>query len=452
MMDKNKSNRRSFLKTSTLGTVGTMSIPAFLGACSNSSSKEDNLKDVIVPEILASAPDGKPLKAGLIGCGGRGAGAAVNFIEAGNGLQITALGDVFKSKIDITREVLKEKGQNIPVENCFVGFDAYRKVIDSDVDVILLCTPPVFRPIHFEYAIQKGKHCFVEKPCAVDPVGARKMLMLGKQAAQQNLSVMSGLVMRYQKNRIETYRRVAAGAIGELISAHISRFSGVLWFRQREKDWDDMTYMLHNWINFCWLCGDHIVENFIHETDLMRWFMGDKIPIRAEGVGARHRAPIGDMYDFFSVEYLFDNDFRAHCTNRKMDGCDNKNITMLYGSKGYTNCWDKIFNLDGTVAWAYPFPKPEDADQSMKVPDGYAQELIQMVTAIRSNNPMNDIERHVHSILMAMMGRESAYTGKFVTWDQIMASDQKLGPDTYEFGPIPGIKEEAPIPGVPPKM
>ena len=231
MKEQFKSDRRSFFKTSAMGALGTMSIPVFLGSCSGSASKDDKLKDVVVPEIREKALEGKPLKAGLVGCGGRGTGAAINFLDAGNDLQITAIGDIFIDKLDACRESLKKKGQQITDENCFIGFDAYKKVIDSGVDVVLLCTPPVFRPMHFEYAINQGKDCFIEKPCAVDPVGARKMQILGKQAAQQNLSVISGTINRSKKDCIETYRRVAGGAIGEIVSAHVSRMGGALWFR-----------------------------------------------------------------------------------------------------------------------------------------------------------------------------------------------------------------------------
>ncbi|MDR1172416.1 MAG: Gfo/Idh/MocA family oxidoreductase [Bacteroidales bacterium] len=452
MKEQFKSSRRSFFKTSALGAIGTMSVPALLGSCSGSASKEEKLKDVVVPEILQAAPDGKPLKAGLVGCGGRGTGAAEDFINAGNGLQVTAIGDIFKDKLDSCRETLKAKGQNIPDENCFLGFDAYQKVIDSDVDVVLLCTPPVFRPMHFEYAIKKGKHCFIEKPCAVDPVGARQMLVLGKQAFQQGLSVISGTIRRSQKDCIETYRRVAGGAIGEIISAHVSRLGGALWFRQREKGWDDMEYMMRNWVNFCWTSGDLVVEQFIHEIDMMSWFMGDKKPLRAEATGGRQCRVTGDMYDFFSIEYVYDNGHRALCTSRQIGGCDSNHLVMIYGTKGYTNCFDTIFNHDGTVAWKYPHPGPEDADRSMEVPNPYVQEHIRLVTAIRTNKTMSDVEQHVQSTLMAIMGRESAYTGKFVTWDQVMASTQKLGPETYQFGPVPGIKEEVPVAGVAPKV
>ena len=418
-------NRRSFLKKSTLGTVGAMSIPTIIGGCSNSAREEETLCEVAVPEILDKAPDGRPLKAGLIGCGGRGTGAACNFLDSGNDLQITAIGDTFKDKLDVCREALKGRGQQIADENCFVGFDAYRKVIDSDVDLILHCTPAIFRPLHCEYAVSKGKHCFVEKPCAVDPVGARKMLAVGKQAAQQNLSVMSGFIRRWQKDCVETYRRVAGGAIGQIVSAHVSRMGSAVWFRQREKEWSDAEYMIRNWINFICMDGDLLVDNLIHEIDMMSWFMGNKRPERAEGTGGRHRAVIGDMYDFWSAEYLFEKGFRAHCTNRYINGCDNQNIVMLYGTKGYVDIYKgKIHDLDGEVT---------------------------LIKAIRTNQPFNDMELHVQSTLMGIMAREAAYTGKFVTWDQIMASDQKLGPETWQLGPIPGFHENIPLPGTPHK-
>ncbi|MDR3267481.1 MAG: Gfo/Idh/MocA family oxidoreductase [Tannerella sp.] len=443
-------NRRSFFKNSALGVMGTVSIPAFLSSCSGSASGENRLKEVAVPEILAAAPDGPPLKAGLIGCGGRGTGAACNFLDAGKGLQITALGDVFPDKLAACHKTLAERGQTVAEDQCFLGFEAYQKVIDSGVDVILLCTPPVFRPLHFEYAVEKNKHCFIEKPCAVDPVGARQMMALGRYAEQQGLRIISGTIRRSQKDCIETWRRVAGGAIGEIVSAHVSRMGGALWYVQRRPEWSDMEYMLRNWVNFCWTSGDHIVEQFIHEIDLMSWFTGDKRPVRAEATGGRQRRVTGDMYDHFSVEYLYENGHRAHCTTRQIGGCDVQGAVMVYGTEGYTNCYDTIYHLDGTVAWKYPLPKPEDADQSMAVPDPFVQEHIRLITAIRTGQPLNDVEKHVQSTLMAIMGRESAYTGKFVTWDQVMASDQKFGPETYQFGPVPGICEVIPVAGTAP--
>lgn len=449
-----KIDRRDFLKKSVCTTAGAIAVPGIiLSSCSGKKEPKLDLDAVDVPEILTKAPDGKPLRAGLIGCGGRGTGAAENFVDAGDGLTVVAMGDIFEDKLKASREQLASKGIVVPEENCFIGFDAYKKVIDSDVDVVLLCTPPVFRPEHFAYAVEKGKHVFVEKPCAVDPVGARKMLALAKQAEAKGLCVISGTIRRSQKDCIETYKRVAAGMIGDIVSCHVVRHGGKLWHITRKPGWSDMEYMLRNWANFCWTSGDFIVEQFIHEIDMMTWFIGDKHPVKAQATGGRARRVTGDMYDHISVEYVYENGHRAHCTSRQIGSCDGEHCVMVYGTKGYTNCFDTIWNLDGTVAWQYPKPEADAADQSMAVPNPYVEEHIRLVRAIRENTPLNDMEKHVQSVLIAMMGRMSAYTGKFVTWDEILASKLDLTPVKFEFGPVEGgVVEEFPLPGEPYKL
>ena len=447
MKDVLNVNRRGFLKESALGMIGAMTVPAIITGCTPTGG--DKLKDVVVPELLDKAPDGRPLKAGLIGCGGRGTGAVMDFLRAGDGLQLVAIGDVLEDKMRSCHQTLKEQGVEIADENCFVGFDAYKKVIDSDIDIVLHCSPPVFRPMQFDYAIEKGKHCFIEKPCGVDPVGVRQILATAKRATAQGLSVISGTIRRSQRDCVETYRRVAGGAIGEIVSAHVVRMGSALWFVKRRPEWSDMEYMLRNWVNFCWTSGDFIVEQFIHEIDQMNWFLGDIHPVRAEATGGRHRRNTGDMYDFISVEYVYENGMRAHCTSRQMNGCDNLTRIYVYGTKGYTNCSDTIFNLDGTEAWKYPKPAKDAEDQSMAVLDPFVQEHIRLVSAIRKNQPVNDAEILAQSVLIAMMGRMSAYTGKFVSWDEVITSPMKLGPDTYEFGPVPNVPEEYPVPGTP---
>jgi len=450
-MNEIKTNRRSFFKASALGALGTLTAPSLLTGCAGVGSKDVPLREIIVPEILEIAPDGIPLKAGLVGCGGRGTGAALNFLDAGNGLQVTALGDVFEDRLLTCREALKKNGHTIDDKNCFTGFDCYKKVIDSGVDIVLLCTPPIFRPEHFDYAINKGKHCFIEKPCAVDPVGARQVIATGKKAKQQGLSVISGIAGRSAKNNIETYKRVAGGAIGDLVSAHVSRMGGSLWFRERQPGWSDMEYMLRNWVNFCRTSGDFIVEMFIHQIDRMSWFIGDIPPTRAEATGGRLRRVTGDQHDFISVEYVYgDGNLRAHCTCRQINKCDNQSIVMLYGTKGYTNCSNTIYNYDGSIKWEYPLPPRDHPDYKKMVPDPSVQEHIRYITAIRTGKAVNDTDQHALSTLMAIMGREAAYTGKFITWEQIMSSNQKLSFDSYAFGPIPGFNEEVPLAGAPP--
>ena len=442
-------NRRSFISLSSLAAIGAIGSAGLISSCSGQAKK----KDVELPVFLTRAPDGNPIKAGLIGCGGRGTGAAVNFLDAGPNLQITALGDVFKDKLDQCRDQLKKSNHavEIPDENCFIGFDAYQKVIDSGVDVVLLCTPPAFRPYHIEAAVDAGKHIFMEKPVAVDPVGARKVMISVKRAQDKGLCMVSGTIRRVQKDFVETWRRVANGAIGEIVSAHITRNGGGLWVVQRQPGWTDMEYMLRNWANFCWLSGDHIVEQFIHEVDVMNWYIG-KNPVKAMGWGGRQRRVTGDQYDFFSVEYVYDNGMHTHCAARQITGCSNLTEQFIVGTKGFANAKGMIYNLKGEEIWKYPHPEEGSTDETWKVTDPFVQEHINLVTGIRTGNTVNDGEAQVNSTLITIMGRMSAYTGKDVTWDELMNSDLSLGPKVFEFGPVPDIPETPPVIGVAPKL
>lgn len=442
-------DRRSFISLSSMAAIGAIGSAGLVSSCSG----EPKNKEIELPAFLTQAPDGKPIKAGLIGCGGRGTGAAVNFLDAGPNLQITALGDVFKDKLDQCRDQLRKSNHavEIPDENCFIGFDAYQKVIDSGVDVVLLCTPPAFRPYHIEAAVDAGKHIFMEKPVAVDPVGARKVMISVKRAQDKGLCMVSGTIRRVQKDFVETWRRVANGAIGEIVSAHITRNGGGLWVVQRQPGWTDMEYMLRNWANFCWLSGDHIVEQFIHEVDVMNWYIG-KNPVKAMGWGGRQRRVTGDQYDFFSVEYVYDNGMHTHCAARQITGCSNLTEQFIVGTEGYANAKGMIFNLKGEEIWKYPHPEEGSTDETWKVTDPFVQEHINLVTGIRTGNTVNDGEAQVNSTLITIMGRMSAYTGKDVSWDELMNSDLALGPKVFEFGPVPDIPEVPPVIGVAPNL
>ena len=436
-------DRRNFITKTALGTIGAAGI---LTSCSGPSPKKEIIK---LPKLLEQAPDGQVLKAGLIGCGGRGTGAAINFLDAGPNLQITALGDVFQDKIDNCRAKLKqEKGVEIADENCFIGFDSYEKVIGSEVDIVLLCTPPHFRPAHVEAAVNARKHIFMEKPVAVDPTGARSVMASAKKAQAIGLNMVSGTIRRVQKDYMETWRRVANGEIGEITGAYILRNGGALWFRQRQPEWSDMEYMLRNWVNFCWLSGDHITEQFIHEIDVMNWHIGQN-PKRAVGYGGRQRRVTGDQFDFFSIEYEYENGMRAHCAARQINGCTNKKVEQINCTNGYADASGKLYDLKGSLVWEYPHPEESDTASEWKVTNPFVQEHINLVTGIRTGNPVNDAEAQVNSTLITMMGRISAYTGKDVTWEEIMNSDLYLGPKTYILGPVPGIPEEIPVAGVP---
>jgi len=441
-------DRRSFIAKTTLAAIGAAGVSNLLSSCSGEPGKEE----VKLPEFLTKAPDGQVLKAGLIGCGGRGTGAAINYLDAGPNLQITALGDVFRDRLDQCREQLKkEKNVEIADEKCFVGFDSYEKVIDSGVDVVLLCTPPHFRPVHVAAAVNAGKHIFMEKPIAVDPVGARSVMVSAARAKEKGLCIISGTIRRVQKDFVETWRRVVNGEIGEIVSAHITRNGGSLWVIQRQPGWTDMEYMLRNWANFCWLSGDHIVEQFIHEVDVMNWYLG-KIPVKAMGWGGRQRRVTGDQYDFFSIEYVYDNGMHTHCAARQITGCSNLTEQFIVGTKGFANARGMIYNLIGEEIWKYPQPEEGSTDETWKVTDPYVQEHINLITGIRRGNAISDAEAQINSTLITIMGRMSAYTGKDVTWEEVMNSDLYLGPKTYEFGPVPGIPETPPVIGAEPKL
>lgn len=440
-MNSKDLKRRDFLTKATLGTVGAA---AFVSACS-ADSKTLTIDEP--PELLDQAPDGKVIRAGLIGCGGRGTGAAINFLDAGPNLEIVALGDVFQDRIDGCRASLKEKkGVEIADENCFLGFDSYQKVIDSGVDVVLLCTPPHFRPKHVEEAINAHKHVFMEKPVAVDPAGARSVLVSSKMAESRGLCMVSGTVRRVQKDYMTTQMKVANGEIGEIVGAHIVRNGGALWYKNRLPEWTDMEYMIRNWVNFCWLSGDHITEQFIHEIDAMSWHMG-RTPVKAVGWGGRQRRVTGDQYDFFNVDYIYENGVRAHCAARQINGCTNGKVERIVGTKGVAIASGQILDVHGNEVWQYPKPEEGDTESKWKVTNPFVQEHINLVTGIRTGNTVNDAEAQVNSTLMTIMGRISAYTGKEVTWEEIMNSDLYLGPKTYAMGPVPGIPEEIPLAG-----
>jgi len=446
MKNKPGIDRRNFITKTALGTIGAAGI---LTSCSGPSDKKT---EKALPEMPDQAPDGKLLKAGLIGCGGRGTGAAINFLDAGPNLQITALGDVLQDRIDSCRNKLKkERNVEIADENCFLGFDSYQKVIDSGVDVVLLVTPPHFRPAHVEAAINARKHIFMEKPIAVDPVGARSVMASAKKAESIGINMVSGTIRRVQKDYMETQRRVTNGEIGEITGANILRNGGALWYRLPQPEWSEMEYMIRNWVNFCWLSGDHITEQFIHEIDVMNWHLGDKSPKLAIGYGQRQRRVTGDQYDFFSIEYVYDNGLRTHCAARQINGCTNGKVQQINGTKGYADAAGTIYDLQGNVIWKYPYPEEGNTDSKWKVTNPFVQEHVNLVTGIRTGKTVNDAQAQVNSTLMTIMGRIAAYTGKNVTWEEIMNSDLYLGPKTYTFGPVPGIEEEVPHAGTPSK-
>ena len=441
-------SRRQFLgDAAALGLLGAVGTGSILSSCKSENSKYE------APVFRDIAPDGPPLKAGLIGCGGRGTGAALNFLNAGPNLKITAIGDLFQHRIDKCRKTLKERADNdISEENCFVGFDAYKNVITSDVDIILQVTPQHFRPLHFKEAVQAKKNIFIEKPAGVDPVGVRSVMASGKVAEAAGLTVVAGTNFRHQRDFLTTYSMVKNGAIGDLISANAYDIRGKVWHVNRQPGWSDMETMLRDWMNWYWLSGGDNVDIAVHQIDMINMYFG-KHPVKALGFGGRHRRLTGDVYDFYSVEYTFDDGRTFECKTRCIGGCDNKQGFLIFGTKGYTNCKNQIFDYNDNLIWEYPYPLDAEGRSSGRVAiSSYDDEMINFVTAIRNKTPLNLVENLTAATLVGIMGRESAITGKVVTWDDMMKSDLRLGPTEYAMGPVTEIKAVSPVPGTAPSM
>jgi myo-inositol 2-dehydrogenase / D-chiro-inositol 1-dehydrogenase len=441
-MKKSSISRRNFLgKAATVGVAGVVA-PTIITSCARETKKV-----VPIPTFLDQAPDGPVLKAGVIGCGGRGTGAAINFLSAGPNLQITALADTFQDRVDKCRaDILKEKNQEVPLENCFVGFDAYQKVLDSGVDIVILATPPYFRPEHLAAAVQAKKNIFAEKPVCVDPTGARSVMATAKKAEGLGLSIATGTQRRHQRDYVANWQQVQQGLIGDLTGGNVWWNGGKLWHRDNNPTWSEMEWMIRNWVNWTWLSGDHIVEQHVHNLDVMNWFFG-KHPVKAVGFGSRLRRVTGDQYDNFSVDYTFENGMHVHSMCRQINGCANNVSERIQGAKGSTDCRSTVLDLAGTELWKYEYPLDKDGKPTNSVSvDPYVQEHIDLVTAIRTGKVFNELENTAISTMIGIMGRISAYTGKETTYEEMMNSDLKLGPTVFAFGPV-DVPKDVPIAG-----
>ncbi|MFZ2341305.1 MAG: Gfo/Idh/MocA family oxidoreductase [Bacteroidales bacterium] len=443
-MKKSSISRRNFLgKAATVGVAGVI-VPTIITSCARETKKV-----VEVPAFLDQAPDGPVLKAGIIGCGGRGTGAAINFLNAGPNLQVTALGDTFQDRVDNCKaRILKEKNQEVPAENCFVGFDAYQKVIDSGVDIVILATPPFFRPEHLAAAVAAKKHIFAEKPVAVDPTGARSVMATAKKAEGLGLSIATGTQRRHQRDYVANWQQVQQGLIGDLTGGNVWWNGGKLWHRDNDPSWSEMEWMIRDWVNWTWLSGDHIVEQHVHNLDVAHWFFG-AYPVKAVGMGSRLRRVTGDQYDNFSIDYVMENGVHLHSMCRQINGCANNVSERLQGTRGSTNCQNTILDLAGAELWKYGYPLDADGKPTNSVSvDPYVQEHIDLVTAIRTGKVFNELETTAISTMVGIMGRISAYTGKETTYEEMMNSDLKLGPTVFAFGPV-DIPKDVPIAGEP---
>ncbi len=445
--DNSENNgRRSFLKGAvSAAAIGALGTGFIMNACSRDPL---NVKE---PVFLDKAPDGKLLKAGLIGCGHRGTGAAFNFLNAGPNLEITALGDIFGDRLERCRQQLREhKNVEIADEKCFIGFDAYEKVIDSGVDVVLLAAPPYFRPSHFDAAVRARKHVFMEKNVAVDPVGARAIMASSRMADSIGLKVVTGTQRRHQRDYLTTYEYIKAGAIGDIVAANCYWNQPQLWYVSPQPGWTEMEAMLRNWVNWNWLSGDHIVEQHIHNIDVVIWFK-NALPVKALSFGSRQRRVTGDLYDNFSTDFIFEDGTHLHSMCRQINGCTNNVSEQIVGTKGISDCKSHIKDLSGNTLWQYDYEQEGWDDGGVMTGrvsvSPYDQEIINLVAAIRNNTPLNEAETCAKSTLAGIMGRMSAYTGKEVTWDEVMNSNLRLGPEKLAFGDV-GIKATIPVAGI----
>jgi myo-inositol 2-dehydrogenase/D-chiro-inositol 1-dehydrogenase len=383
------------------------------------------------------------LRIGLIGCGGRGTGAAVQALAADPGTVLVAMGDAFADRLNssykgITEE-LKDAAEakvQVPPEKRFVGLDAYQKVIDSGVDVVLLTTYPQFRPLHLKAAVAAGKHVFAEKPLAVDAPGLRSVLESAAEAKRQNLALQVGFCWRYNAGMRATFEQVHSGAVGEVVSVHTTYHTGTLGKNPRKPEWSDLEFQLRNWWHFTWLSGDHVVEQAIHSIDRMAWALGDRLPARVTCLGgraARTGPESGNAYDHFAAVYEYEDGSRAFHTCRQIDGCPSDNTDYIYGTKGSctVNGWAPTYLVKdraGKEVWSYSGPA---------IKDMYQVEHDELFASIRAGKPNNDCERGARSTMMALMARMAAYSGQTVSWEQAMNSKESLTPEGLEFGPLP---------------
>ena len=417
--------RRSFVETTTLAAAAMM-FPSGVHAQG---------KDAI--------------KVGVIGTGGRGTGAISNILSAADGVEITAIGDLNPDRIEQSRMNLeKEAGANrdfaaklkngfkVTGEKVYTGFDAYKQVLASGVDLVILATPPAFRPMHLAAAVAAGKHIFTEKPVATDSVGIRSVLATYEEARKKNLGIAAGTQRRHQAEYLATIERLHNGAIGDVVSGQVFWNQGGLWNNGRDPKWSDTEWQIRNWLYFAWLSGDHIVEQHVHNIDVANWVLRGH-PVRAVGVGGRQERTdpkYGHIYDHFAVDFEYENGAHIMSMCRQIEGTRNRIGEHFIGTKGTSDASSRI---TGAAAWTYD--KPE------RPVNPYVQEHTDLIASIRAGKPINELKTVAESTLTAIMGREAAYTGLELTWDEVLKADLDLMPPQVTFGPleVPPV----PIPG-----
>jgi predicted dehydrogenase len=422
-------NRRDFLKSSSTAAALTFAAPALL------------MRD------RAFAANTDTIRIGLVGCGGRGTGAAGNALEADKNLILVAMGDAFEDQLKQSHSSLdKQFPGRVQVEPSkrFVGLDAYQKVIDAGVDVVLLASPPGFRPTHLRYAVEKKKHIFCEKPMATDSAGIRHVMESVRMSKEAKLNIVAGYCWRYSLPRREFFKRINEGEIGEVLAMYGTYLTGPVKPMQapaqRKDGVGDLEWQMRNWMNFTWLAGDGFVEQCIHTVDKMMWAFGDKPPAKVVANGGRvHPNYEGNIFDHMTATYEWANGARGVIAQRQIANCYSDNSDYVLGGKGKGwNGWSNAYfkNADGSNGWRYRGENP----------DMYVVEHQHLYKAIRAGEFHNDGDRMVNSTLAGIMGRLSAYTGQEVTWEQALNSKIQLVPDNLSWDMKLPI-EPLPVPG-----
>jgi predicted dehydrogenase len=422
-------DRRTFIQT----TAAAAAVMAFPGS---------------VP-LMGLRQGSDTIRVGLIGCGGRGTGAAMDCLKGSDGVELVAMGDLAPDRLTSSRAELTKATSSDPAlaakykvtdDRCYTGFDAYKKVLAADIHLVILATPPAYRPTHLAAAAEAGKHIFSEKPVAVDPAGIRSVLATYELANKKGLAIGVGTQRRHQADYQTTIGRLHDGAIGDIMSGQVFWNQGALWNRDRQPSWTDAEWQIRNWLYFTWLSGDHIVEQHVHNIDVANWVLG-ATPIKAMGVGGRQfrtDPKYGHIYDHFAVDFEYPNGVRVLSMCRQIPNSTGRIGEHFIGTKGTSDAQRRI-----TGANAWTFERPEGAPR----PNGYQQEHTDLVASIRAGKPYNELKGIAESTLAAIMGRESAYTGEELTWDQVLNAKQDLTPPIGHTAYGPMDVPPVPMPG-----
>ncbi|MCC7085669.1 MAG: Gfo/Idh/MocA family oxidoreductase [Pirellulales bacterium] len=436
-------NRREFLKTSSAAAVGVGLAAQFSLARQAHAAENDDT-----------------IRIALVGCGGRGTGAIQDSLQANQRVKLIAMADAFGDRLNSSLDQLMRNGKiapmiDVPEDRRFVGLDAYQKALATDCDLVILATPPGFRPIHFEAAVSANKHVFMEKPVATDAPGVRRVLAAVEESKKKNLGVGVGLQRRHHGGYIETIKRLQDGAIGDIIAARVYWNGGPPWVHRRSelkqqygRDLSEMEYQLRNWYYFVWLCGDNIVEQHIHNLDVINWLKG-AYPVKANGMGGsqvRRGPDYGQIYDHHCVEFEYADGTRMFSQCRQTEGCWSSISEHAHGSKGYADISGHEIFADGSKpSWQFPRGRRQR---------DYEQEHADLIASIRAGSPLNEGEYGAKSTMTAILGRMCTYSGQVLSWDDALASTVSYLPTELDFQAQPPVTPGAdgmyavPMPGI----